>query len=95
MLGDEQMQHLEFIRFGGRMTASALPVIRYSTAERLNEIIRQYEDHGVFIANPHVVTLEDGSRHKRADADQLGFKHEVDPFGLLNPGKMRTFAPRA
>ena len=95
MLGDEQMQHLEFIRFGGRMTASALPVIRYSTAERLNEIIRQYEDRGVFIANPHVVTLEDGSRHKRADADQLGFKHEVDPFGLLNPGKMRTFAPRA
>jgi FAD/FMN-containing dehydrogenase len=48
----------------------------------------------VFIANPHVVTLEDGSRHKRADADQLGFKHEVDPHGLLNPGKMRTFVAR-
>ncbi len=26
------------------------------------------------IANPHVVTLEDGSRYKRVDADQLGFK---------------------
>ena len=47
------------------------------------------------IANPHVVTLEDGSRHKRADADQLGFKREVDPLGLLNPGKMRSFTPLA
>ena len=33
------------------------------------------------IANPHVFTLEDGSRYKRVDADQLGFKHEVDPYG--------------
>ena len=95
LFGDEQMQHLEFIRFGGRLTASALPVIRYSTADRVNEMIAAYEARGVFIANPHVVTLEDGSRHKRADADQLGFKHEVDPQGLLNPGKMRTFAPHA
>ena len=42
---------------------------------------------------PHVVTLEDGSRYKRVDADQLGFKHAVDPMGLLNPGKMRSFVP--
>ena len=50
---------------------------------------------GVMIANPHVFTLEDGSRHKRAEADQLGFKREVDPMGLLNPGKMRSFVPAA
>ena len=90
----EQMQHVEFIRFGGKVTASALPVIRYTTRERLYEMIDLYESHGVMIANPHVYTLEDGSRHKRADADQLGFKHEVDPAGLLNPGKMRSFQPR-
>ena len=88
---DEVMQHLEFIRFGGRLTCSSLPVIRYSDPDRLNEIIRLHEERGVFIANPHVFTIEDGSRYKRADADQLGFKHEVDPYGLLNPGKMRSF----
>jgi FAD/FMN-containing dehydrogenase len=88
---DEVMQHLEFIRFGGRVTCSSLPVIRYTDADRLNEIIRLHEERGVFIANPHVFTIEDGSRYKRADADQLGFKHEVDPHGLLNPGKMRSF----
>jgi FAD/FMN-containing dehydrogenase len=88
---DEVLQHLEFIRFNGRITCSGLPVVRYRGADRLNEIIRLHEARGVYIANPHVFTVEDGSRYKRADADQLGFKHEVDPHGLLNPGKMRSF----
>ncbi len=88
---DEVLQHLEFIRFGGRVTCSGLPVVRYTDADRLNEIISLHEQRGVYIANPHVYTVEDGSRYKRADADQLGFKHEVDPHGLLNPGKMRSF----
>ncbi len=93
MFPGEVLPHLEFIRFGGRLTCSALPIVRYSTPERLNEIIALHEKHGVFIANPHVYTLEEGSRHKRVDADQLGFKREVDPHGLLNPGKMRDFTP--
>ena len=52
-----------------------------------------HEAAGIFIANPHVVTLEDGSRHKRVPGDQLGFKRRVDPLGLLNPDKMRSFTP--
>jgi FAD/FMN-containing dehydrogenase len=91
MFPNEVLPHLEFIRFGGRLTCSALPIVRYTTPARLNEIIALHERHGVFIANPHVYTLEEGSRHKRADADQLGFKREVDPHGLLNPGKMRDY----
>ena len=90
---EELMLHLEFQRGGGRVTAGSLPLIRYTTRQRLAEIIDAHEAHGVMIANPHVSTLEDSSRYKRADADQLGFKREVDPFGLLNPGKMRSFVP--
>ncbi len=93
LFGDEVWHHLEFVRFGGRVTASALPVVRFTTRARLFEIVDLYEKHGVMVANPHVFTLEEGSRHKRADADQLGFKAEVDPYGLLNPGKMRSYAP--
>ncbi|QCI63765.1 FAD-binding oxidoreductase [Phreatobacter stygius] len=89
----EVLPHLEFIRFAGNITCSALPIVRYTTPERLNQIIAQHEEHGVLVANPHVVSLEDGSRHKRADADQLGFKANVDPMGLLNPGKMKSFVP--
>jgi FAD/FMN-containing dehydrogenase len=90
---DEMIPHCEFIRFGGNLTCSALPVVRYTSKERLYQIIAAHEERGVMIANPHVVSLEDGSRHKRADADQLGFKAEIDPYGLLNPGKMRSYVP--
>jgi FAD/FMN-containing dehydrogenase len=93
LLGDEIIQHLEFIRFGGRVTASSLPLLHYTTKQRLDEIIAIHEEIGISIANPHVVTLEGGSAHKKADAFQLGFKHEIDPFGLLNPGKMQSFTP--
>lgn len=89
--GDEVPHHLEFSRYAGHLTASALPIVRYKSPERLSEIIATYEANGVFVANPHVYTLEDGSRYRRADADQFGFKAEVDPYGLLNPGKMKSF----
>ena len=89
--GPELMTHLEFIRVGGAVTCSGLPVIRFSTEERLSQIIAEHEAGGVMIANPHVYTIEDGGGHKRLPGDQLGFKHEVDPRGLLNPGKMRDY----
>jgi FAD/FMN-containing dehydrogenase len=92
--GDEVIHHLEFSRYAGNVTASALPIVRYKSPERLYEIIATYEAADVFVANPHVYTLEDGSRYRRADADQLGFKAEVDPYGLLNPGKMKRYVPR-
>ena len=53
------------------------------------------EAMGVSIANPHVITIEDGSAYRRVDGDQLGFKRMADPLGLLNPGKMRTFEREA
>ena len=93
LFGDEVLYHLEFVRWGGKVTCSSLPIVRFTTEERLNEIIRLHEEHGVFIANPHVWTLEDGARHKKADSDQLGFKAQVDPYGLLNPGKLRSYVP--
>jgi hypothetical protein len=92
---DELMQHLEFQRVGGRVTCSALPVIRFSTPERLAEIVAYHEAHGVMIANPHFYTLEDGAGHKRVGESQPAMKAAMDPFGLLNPGKMRSFRAEA
>jgi FAD/FMN-containing dehydrogenase len=88
---DEVWMHTECVRFGGRITMSALPVVRWTTAERLYEIIAAFEAAGIGIANPHVLTIEEGSNYRRVPGDQLGFKRRVDPLGLLNPGKMRDF----
>ncbi len=91
--GDEVIMHLEYLRMGGNTVPAALQIVRYSTPERLAEIIRYHEDHGALIANPHTYLLEDGGM-KTIDTAQVAFKAEVDPYGLLNPGKMRGWLER-
>lgn len=88
--GDEVMIHLEFLRAGGQAVPGGLQLVRYTTEQRLNEIIRYHESQGAFIANPHVYTIEDGG-DKQIDRQKVAFKQQVDPYGLLNPGKMRGF----
>ena len=91
--GDEVMMHLEFLRMNGRAIAAALQIVRYTTESRLNEIIRYHEEQGAMIANPHTYILEDGGM-KSINVEQLQFKELVDPYGLLNPGKMRAWLER-
>lgn len=89
--GDEVPMHLEMIRFGGQTITCGLQLVRFTTEERLAEIIAYHEAHGVAIANPHVWTLEDGAADKSVPVQQRDFKRMADPLGLLNPGKMRSF----
>lgn len=85
--GDEVVAHLEFVRFDGKITCFGLPLIRFTSEERLDEIIAIHEEMGAPIFNPHRYTLEEGGM-KQTDETQLAFKREADPQGLLNPGKM-------
>jgi FAD/FMN-containing dehydrogenase len=85
--GEEVPAHLEFVRFDGKVTAFGLPLVRFTTEERLEEIMAIHEEMGAPIFNPHRYTLEEGGM-KQTDAVQLAFKQEADPQGLLNPGKM-------
>jgi FAD/FMN-containing dehydrogenase len=87
IFGDEVPGHLEFIRFDGNIACTGLPIVRYTTDQRLDEIMAIHEDNGCPIFNPHRYTLEEGGM-KRTDEIQLAFKRQADPKGLLNPGKM-------
>ena len=89
--GDEVMIHLEFLRFAGKAIPGGLQLVRFSSEERLAEIIRYHEELGAGIANPHTYILEDGGR-KVVDPEQLTFKQLVDPEGLMNPGKMKAWS---
>jgi len=85
--GPEVLGHLEVIRFNGRIAFAGLPLVKFTTEARLDEIIAGHESEGAMIFNPHRYTLEEGGM-KQTDAIQLAFKRETDPKGLLNPGKM-------
>jgi len=92
--GEEFLFHMEFWKAGDRrMIPGAIPVVYYTTEERLNEMISFCREIGVFVANPHVNNVEGGGRY-RADNVQLLAKQRYDPKGLLNPGKMITFQPQ-
>jgi FAD/FMN-containing dehydrogenase len=91
--GDEVMMHLEFLRMGGRVYPAGLQIVRYTTAERLQEIMDYHDAHEALIFNPHTYILEEGGR-KTVDIKHLNFKQMMDPHGLLNPGKMRAWLER-
>jgi FAD/FMN-containing dehydrogenase len=93
-LGDEVHVHLEFIRTKeGAMNCSGLQLVRYSSDERLNEIMQIHRDAGVYIANPHVYIVEDG-KQGQVNPDVVATKMRFDPAGLLNPGKLRGWEQR-
>jgi FAD/FMN-containing dehydrogenase len=85
--GEEVPMHLEMIRFDGKIVFAGLPIVRYTSEERLEEIIRIHEANGILVFNPHRYTLEEGGM-KKTDRNQLEFKKQADPKGILNPGKM-------
>jgi FAD/FMN-containing dehydrogenase len=64
--------------------------VRFTTEERLNEIMQIYRDHGVQINNPHVYIVEDGKQNN-LDPAVVSIKQRFDPQGLLNPGKLRSW----
>jgi FAD/FMN-containing dehydrogenase len=52
-----------------------------------------YRSHGVQINNPHVYIIEDGKQNN-LDPAVVKMKERFDPFGLLNPGKLRSWVQR-
>jgi FAD/FMN-containing dehydrogenase len=93
--GDEILFHIEFMKNGDSVVIpGAIPIVRFTTEERLNEMIAYCRSIGVFVANPHVNYLEDAGRF-RTDNIQLIAKQKYDPRGLLNPGKMISFHKQA
>lgn len=90
LLGTEVVGHVEFRRSGRSGSLSGLPLVRFTTPERLQEIIAIHEDEGCINWSAHHFTIEEGGNFT-PDAAKLAFKRQTDPKGLLNPGKMIAF----
>jgi FAD/FMN-containing dehydrogenase len=89
--GEDFLLHIEWMKNAeGVMIPGAIPVVKYSTEARLNEMIDYCREIGVGVANPHINNVEGGGRY-RADNVQLLAKYKYDAKGLMNPGKMVSF----
>ena len=85
-LGDDVWMHHEFSRSEGEVYSVDLPIIWFSTPERLAEINATYEAHGFTVYDAHTWRVEGGGL-KNADYRHLAWKKRMDPKGLLNSAK--------
>lgn len=74
----------------GSARVGGIPLVRFKSEERLQEILDYCAEIDVFIANPHTFYLEEGGSHPDIEAKRA-LKADMDPRGLLNPGKMKTY----
>ncbi len=89
----EVLLHLEFQRRFGKVTCSSLPLVRYTTRERLDAIMAELDAKGVAVSNPHTFIL-DNAGWKRVDAPQAEFKRMADPHRPDESGQAEGLAVR-
>ncbi len=85
--GDEMLMHHEFARLGGQPRLSGLVAVQYLDEDRLDEIMAELVQDGCHVMNAHVHVLERSGR-KQMGEEELRFKRSMDPYGLMNPGKI-------
>ncbi len=86
-LGEDVWMHHEFARVGGEIVTFDLPIIWFSTPERLAEINATYAAAGFPVYDAHTWNVEGGGL--KPDHTHLAWKKRLDPKGLLNAAKSR------
>ena len=86
-IGNKLLWHIEAVSQQGIPRLAALPVLKWTNLEELNQIIYECKKLGAIIFNPHVLTVEGGGLGV-IDSDQIKAKLKYDKKGLLNPGKL-------
>jgi FAD/FMN-containing dehydrogenase len=88
----EVLHHLEWAARDpalGTVGVGGIPLIRYTTPARFDEILAAARALGIGVGHTHTYHLTPTTPD--ATAARHALKHDVDPCGLLNPGKMSTF----
>jgi FAD/FMN-containing dehydrogenase len=81
------INHIEFIRTPDGLNPSGLPALFTSDPREIDAVITFCSEIGVGVANPHSYVVKEGGMVKDI-AGVVAFKQSIDPFGLLNPGKL-------
>jgi hypothetical protein len=79
--------HLEVKRFDGGLSMQGSPYFSHRDDAQLAAIMAGLEAEGARVANSHTFLVKEGGMKSIVDAD-VAFKQAMDPYDLLNPGKM-------
>jgi FAD/FMN-containing dehydrogenase len=89
-LGEEARVQLQWVRIGNHITCVGLHIIRYTTPERLIEIAAIHRSVGISLSNCHSFECEKGGEPLDTHLRLAAYRATSDPFGILNPGKLRS-----
>ncbi|WP_198969256.1 FAD-binding oxidoreductase [Xylophilus sp. ASV27] len=78
--------HLEAKRYDGRIAFQGSPYYAFEDEAQVAGVIRGMAEDGAMVANNHTFFVKENGM-KAADARDAGFKRQMDPHGLMNPGK--------
>lgn len=85
--GDQILEHIEFMKFRGKLYPQGLSLVRYQDRDQLWELMNYCDEIGIWIANPHTHYLDEDARWNGQTL--LDAKARWDPQGLLNPGHLK------
>ncbi|MBI3960352.1 MAG: FAD-binding oxidoreductase [Chloroflexi bacterium] len=86
--GDDILEHIEFMKFRGKMYPQGLSLVRFRSPQHLQELMDFCESIGIWMANPHTHFLDEDVRWNGQPI--LDARRRWDPHGLLNPGHLRS-----
>lgn len=80
--------HFEVKRFDGQLSFQGSPFFHFTDDRQLADIMRGMADDGAMVANNHTFLVKEGGM-KSVDHGDAAFKRAMDPYDLMNPGKLR------
>lgn len=79
--------HFEVKRFDGKLSFQGSPLFPFVDDDHMAAVMQGMADDGAMVANNHTFLVKQGGMKSITAADR-GFKRKMDPYDLMNPGKM-------
>ncbi len=86
--------HLEVKRYNGQLAFQGSPLYGYTDEAQIAAVIRGMTQDGAMVANNHTFLGRKNGVIAALDGDAL-FKSQMDPYGVMNPGKAASDEPPA